>query len=64
MDRPGVSALAQDAFIFLIDCLRRAQGLRELHEQGRTREDIEGALRIMPFASPPARRFSPPAVMC
>jgi len=26
-----------------------AQGLRELHEQGRTREDIEGALRIMPF---------------
>jgi len=26
-----------------------AQSLRELHEQGRTREDIEGALRIMPF---------------
>ncbi|KAH9176738.1 phosphatase phospho-type [Lactarius sanguifluus] len=26
-----------------------ARGLRELHEQGGTREDIEGALRIMPF---------------
>ncbi|KAF8270278.1 phosphatase phospho-type [Lactarius quietus] len=26
-----------------------AQGLRELHEQRFTREDIEGALRIMPF---------------
>lgn len=26
-----------------------AQGLRELHEQGHTREDIEGALRIIPF---------------
>jgi len=26
-----------------------AQCLRELHEQGGTREDIEGALRIMPF---------------
>jgi pyridoxal phosphate phosphatase PHOSPHO2 len=26
-----------------------AQGLRELHERGITREDIEGALRIMPF---------------
>jgi hypothetical protein len=36
----------------LIDlCLYSAQGLRELHERGRTREDIEGALRIMPFAS-------------
>ena len=32
-------------------CLCRAQGLRELHEQGTTREEIEGALRIMPFAS-------------
>ncbi|KAH9978936.1 phosphatase phospho-type [Lactifluus volemus] len=26
-----------------------AMGLRELHEQGFTRQDIEGALRIMPF---------------
>jgi len=26
-----------------------AQSLRELHEQGHTREEIEGALRIMPF---------------
>ncbi|KAI9511171.1 phosphatase phospho-type [Russula earlei] len=26
-----------------------AQGLRELHERGITREDIEGALRIIPF---------------
>ncbi|KAH9954129.1 phosphatase phospho-type [Russula dissimulans] len=26
-----------------------AQGLRELHEQGGTREEIEGALRIMPI---------------
>ena len=32
-------------------CLCRAQGLRELHERGTTREEIEGALRIMPFAS-------------
>ena len=32
-------------------CLCRAQGLRELHERGTTREEIEGALRIMPFVS-------------
>jgi len=32
-----------------------AQGLRELHERGGTREDIEGALRIMPFHPAMAR---------
>jgi hypothetical protein len=37
--------------------LHSAQGLRELHERGGTREDIEGALRIMPFASSPAFLF-------
>ncbi|KAH9040126.1 phosphatase phospho-type [Lactarius pseudohatsudake] len=37
------------SFSFLIDHLRRARGLRELHEQGGTKEDIQGALRIMPF---------------
>lgn len=42
----------RDAFSYR--CLRRAQGLRELHEQGATREDIEGALRIMPVVSSPA----------
>ncbi|KAI9442499.1 phosphatase phospho-type [Lactarius indigo] len=40
--------------------LAHSQAYVELHEQGHTREDIEGALRIIPFASSPARRFSLP----
>ena len=52
MDRPSVSALefASKMLLSLMSS-HRAQGLCELHERGGTREDIEGALRIMPFAS-------------
>ena len=32
-----------------IEALPSAQSLRELHERGGTREDIEGALKVMPF---------------
>ena len=35
-----------------------AQSLREFHARGGTREEIEGALRIMPFVSHPARQLA------
>jgi hypothetical protein len=59
MGRLGVSALAFTCdILLLIDrCLRRARGLRELHEQGGTREEIEGVLRNMPVASPPTHSY-------
>lgn len=31
--------------------IKSAQSLRELHARGGSREDIEGALKIMPFVS-------------
>ena len=34
------------------DRVTSAQSLRELHERGGRREDIEGALKIMPFVRP------------
>lgn len=46
-------------FFFSYLSLSSASGLQELHEQGFTREDIEGALRIMPFVSSLKPKFTP-----
>jgi hypothetical protein len=39
---------------------RRAQGLRGLHARGIRREQIEGALWMMPFVRPPPPLIHPP----
>jgi hypothetical protein len=62
MDRSHVRSPPDLLTVELVSHLaatNRAQGVRELHDRGATREQIEQALRIMPFVC----AFTPPSLL-
>lgn len=52
MDRPSVRVL-NTTLCYSLKSFVRAQSLREIHEEGKTRSDIEGALELLPFVRRP-----------
>lgn len=53
MDRPNVSPIATNMVVAFTPLCHSAQTLRKFHDRGGTREQIENALRIMPFVRTP-----------